>query len=392
MKPLASAFAPTQTRPVMPRLACFILLLGTFCLTASIAWPKPSSSSNSASPRHARHFTVETHPSGWRLLTILTSPPSRFALVPAHAPLPPDLPPDLPLLRPPLNRLVALSATQLPHLIALDHLDALIGFPALRYAYAPEARAAFNSNRLVEVGESTSLNLERLTVLRPDLVLAADASGLEASPARRLAALHLPYLPNADHLEASPLGRAEWIKVTALLLGPLAEAQANTLFNEIESSYLELSARAASAPVRPTVFANAPFGGLWHMPGGQSYAARLFQDAGAHYLWSSLPGSGASPLDFERIFAHARSADFWLNPGPHLSRPALLATDPRFTRFQAWQSHRLYSPTRRLTPDGGNDFWETGSLRPDLVLADLIKIFHPTLAPDHQFVFYRRLE
>jgi len=41
---------------------------------------------------------------------------------------------------------------------------------------------------------------------------------------------------------------------------------------------------------------------------------------------------------------------------------------------------------------GGNDYWETGSLRPDLVLADLIKILHPDLLPEHELVFRRRLE
>ncbi len=37
-----------------------------------------------------------------------------------------------------------------------------------------------------------------------------------------------------------------------------------------------------------------------------------------------------------------------------------------------------------------NDYWETGSARPDLVLADLVEIFHPDLL-DHQLMFHRRL-
>jgi iron complex transport system substrate-binding protein len=31
-------------------------------------------------------------------------------------------------------------------------------------------------------------------------------------------------------------------------------------------------------------------------------------------------------------------------------------------------------------------------MRPDLVLADLVKILHPELVSSHEFVFYRQLE
>ena len=39
-----------------------------------------------------------------------------------------------------------------------------------------------------------------------------------------------------------------------------------------------------------------------------------------------------------------------------------------------------------------NDIYETGNIRPDWVLEDLISIFHPEILPNHTFIFYKPLE
>ena len=43
---------------------------------------------------------------------------------------------------------------------------------------------------------------------------------------------------------------------------------------------------------------------------------------------------------------------------------------------------------RRVTPAGANDYWSRAVSHPDLVLADLVKIFHPSLVPEHEFQWY----
>ena len=39
-----------------------------------------------------------------------------------------------------------------------------------------------------------------------------------------------------------------------------------------------------------------------------------------------------------------------------------------------------------------NDYWESGMTRPDRILKDVIKIFHPDLLPDHQLYYYKKLQ
>ena len=53
---------------------------------------------------------------------------------------------------------------------------------------------------------------------------------------------------------------------------------------------------------------------------------------------------------------------------------------------------QVYNNNARINSAGGNDYWESGTVRPDLVLADLIEVFHPDLLTDHRFVYYRQLK
>jgi len=63
-----------------------------------------------------------------------------------------------------------------------------------------------------------------------------------------------------------------------------------------------------------------------------------------------------------------------------------LAQLPVFARGEVWNNRR------RMTPQGGNDYWESAVVRPDLLLKDLVSIIHPELLPDYKQFYYRRLE
>jgi iron complex transport system substrate-binding protein len=55
------------------------------------------------------------------------------------------------------------------------------------------------------------------------------------------------------------------------------------------------------------------------------------------------------------------------------------------------QRGRVYANDARVNANGGNDYFESGVMNPDVVLADLVKIFHPELVQDHTLTYYRRL-
>jgi iron complex transport system substrate-binding protein len=121
---------------------------------------------------------------------------------------------------------------------------------------------------------------------------------------------------------------------------------------------------------------NVPYGDAWYIPGGDSYMSRLVRDAGGEVM-GSRPGTAASRVvSLEEAYKLSQSADIWLNPGPCRSREDLMAFHHSFRMFGPVEKGLpIYNNTLRVTPEGGNDFWESGSVRPDLILQDLIAIF-----------------
>jgi iron complex transport system substrate-binding protein len=200
----------------------------------------------------------------------------------------------------------------------------------------------------------------------------------------------LPVILNADFLDTTPLGQAEWGKYISLFFNTEAEAEA--AFAGVETRYQELAALAATAEEKPTVFANTPYDGSWFRPGGQSYLAQCFADAGADYLWADDETTGSIFLDFESVFEQAAAAEFWVNAGFFWQTKAdALAEDERFAQFAAFENGQVFTHNKVVTPSGGSAYFETGVTNPDLILADLVKIFHPDLLPDHELYFYRQL-
>jgi len=55
----------------------------------------------------------------------------------------------------------------------------------------------------------------------------------------------------------------------------------------------------------------------------------------------------------------------------------LISTDSRFATFLQVQKKAIFNNNLQVSTGGGNDYWERGVVRPDLILADLVKIFHP---------------
>ena len=66
-------------------------------------------------------------------------------------------------------------------------------------------------------------------------------------------------------------------------------------------------------------------------------------------------------------------------------------SDKKNMLFKAFKTGHIYSNNKRNTKAGGFDFWESGTVRPDEILADLITIFHPELLKEHNLTYYQKL-
>jgi iron complex transport system substrate-binding protein len=372
----------------------------------ALAVAAPEAGAQTPGPRHARGFTLEQVEDA-TLITVGGGPGggrggdtgrgdgaggasrARYLLVPRGAPVP-AVAGDPTIIRTPVRSVVTLSSTYLPALLALDVADRIVGHDRRAWVYSPEIRQRMRSGRIAEVGSGGNLNTERLLALDPDVVLTYDAGTSAENPYPELADLDLTVVTTTEFREGSPLGRSEWILFLAALFD--REEEARSIFAGIEQRYSSLRRRAAATDVQPTVFLNAPWGSTWAMPEGDNYSAAFLADAGADYVFSHRSGSGTLFLDFETVLATAGDAEYWLNPGQWKSLADGLDADRRFRLFAAFRKSRVYNNDARVAPTGGNDYFESGYMRADLVLADLIAIFHPGVLPDHELYYYRRLD
>ncbi|MAS37966.1 MAG: ABC transporter substrate-binding protein [Anaerolineaceae bacterium] len=296
----------------------------------------------------------------------------------------------------PVDSFVALSTTQLPHLKDLGHLDSLVGMDTYGYqsVNTPEAVAMIEAGEVIEVGSGASINVEVMLDLEPDVVMANGFDpSTDAHPVLMDAGVFTAI--NSEWLEPTLLGRAEWIKFTALFFNE--EALASDVYDHIVAEYEAVSELAAAVPddERLTVLWNSfsSYSDSWIIPGQQTWVGELLADAGVNYVLMDEVPEGSQDFSFEAVFDAGFDAPVWIT-NTYLVNTAddLLTQDERYADFVAFQTGNAYNDTARVNAYGGNDFWETGVTNPHLILQDLVSIFYPDLLPDHELMFYRPLE
>lgn len=342
---------------------------------------------------HTSNFAVEYH-NNYKVVTIAlpypgATQPAQYVLVQCGTPVPEGYAAEQ-IVEVPVQTIVTMSTSYLPFLDELGLLDRLVGLDDATYVSNPTVLQMAAEGKLTTIGYGSSVNVEKALELAPDLIMTygSGAPDYDAFPVLQQAGLKV--VINAEWMDASPLGRAEWGKFIALFFNQ--EAAAENLFTAKVQAYNEYAALAAGVTEKPTVFTGTDYQGTWTVPGGQSFGAAFLRDAGAAYLWADDPSAGSLYLSFEAVFEKAQSADFWLNVGFVGTLADLQAMDPRYTDFAAFQNGNVWNYDARISSNGGNDYFESAVAHPELVLADLIKVFHPDLLPDHELVYYRQVK
>ena len=86
------------------------------------------------------------------------------------------------------------------------------------------------------------------------------------------------------------------------------------------------------------------------------------------------------------------TSDIWLNTGATLSKKDILAVDGRLASLLPYQKNKIFNNNARLSVSGGNDYWESGTLQPQIILKDLIAILHPELLPIYKLYYYQQIQ
>ena len=297
----------------------------------------------------------------------------------------PDHLPEGTLVRTPLCKALVYTTTHCNLIHELGAVKSIGGICEIQYIKVPEIVEGCKNGTIVNAGEGTNPDIEKIIDLHPDALL---LSPYENSGGHgQVEKLKVPIIECADYMETSALGSAEWIRFYGLLFHQ--SAKADSIFAIVEKNYNELKALASSQAKKPKVMCELKSGSAWYVPGGRSTTGKLYKDAGGDYLFDSYPNSGAVPLSFETVFDKAQDADVWLmkyNQPSDKTLSGIREDYSPYANFKAFKERNVYGCNT-----GYHTYYEDFPFHPDLVLKDLIKIFHPSLLPEYDLKYFSKL-
>ncbi len=386
------------------RWAYYMLIFTILCYSCKKGAPENTVASNPGNPTnptaqaimvvdHAFGFSFEYHPN-YKILNIHNhfqpkKDTTRYILIRKGESVPEGYD-QRQIIHIPVQKVVLMSTTQIALFDAIDELSSIAALSSTNFLWNKILRQAVAEGKVQEVGRAANLNLEEVINLQPDLVMAVGFPEVQHQTYNLVQEAGIPVIFNSEWQEKSVLGRAEWLKVAAILTAK--EKEANQFFQYAVATYESLKSLTRNIENKPLILNNLPHRGTWYVPGGNSYVAELIRDAGGNYPWPENQDTGSSIVSFEEIYRVGLVADIWMDPGVCQSLEEIEATDNRVTAFEPYQTGRVYMCNKRTHPEKGNDYWERGIVLPHTILADYIHIMHPEILPDHELYFYQKLD
>lgn len=310
---------------------------------------------------YAKGFQVSKNDNYTLLKVNIQNQTKKYLLVNRKEAIPKNISYDF-LIRTPIKSIVSLSSVQVAFLEKLNQLPSIVAVDNKNYI---QNKFVKNNSKITEVGDITTINNELLLSLNADVVMTYPTQGMQES---QLIKQGVPLIINAEYLEETPLGRAEWIKFMAYFYEQ--EEQANQLFKEIETSYNQLKNQHKG--LDKTIFSGKIYQDTWFISGGKSYVAELLQDAGFTYLWEEEPLNGTLPLAIENAFIKAKKADYWFLQVYHPTKytyQILKEEHPLYSKLKAVQQKKII-----LVNTANVDYYGKGVVEPHILLEDLTKI------------------
>lgn len=290
----------------------------------------------------------------------------------------------------PLHKIICMSTTHIAMISALGEESSIAGVSGTNFIYSPDLKRNVDKGMTVDVGYEANLNKELILKISPDLIMIYGIGSESAGYVGRLKELGTRVIINADYLETDPLSRAEWIKLFGALY--CKEKIADSIYKSEVAEYSRLSSFVLqNSKEKPKVLLGLPFKDIWYISPGNSFICKLISDAGGEYLWENTESSVSMPYGIENVYLRGMKADFWLNINSVSSRNEISNIDKRLNDLPCFKKDNLFNNNKRITADGGNDYWESGGLYPHLILKDLAVILHPELFSDHEMTYYKKI-
>ncbi|MFI3263270.1 MAG: ABC transporter substrate-binding protein [Rikenellaceae bacterium] len=329
---------------------------------------------------HGKDFTVLEVLNPWDSTKLL----NKYVLVDRNTKLPDSLPSGK-LVRTPVQNIAAAGTIHCALLKDFNYDQNIVAVCEPEHITIEGVVKGVKEGTVTDLGNAMMPNAELLVMSEAEIMIVSPFQNQNYSWAEKL---NIPLVECAAYLEHEPLGQAEWIKFHSMFYDK--RAVADSIFAATSKNYIELKELTAAVTEKPRVLAEKCYGQTWWVAAGESYAAKLYKDAGANYLWANSTGTGSLALAFESVFDTAHDADIWLIryhiPKEDLTFSLLKSENKLYAEFDAFKNKNIYCCNTART-----DYYEKSTFYPDIILADLVKVLHPSLLDNAKPQYYKQL-
>lgn len=319
---------------------------------------------------YAECFRILRYEGGYSLILIPGS--GNYLVVPEGGSVPEGLDGDVVVLQQPLDRMYLAATAAMALFDAVDAVDhiRLTGTQADGW-YVESAVQALEDGSMLFAGRYSEPDYE--TMLLEDCDLAIESTMIYHTPKVKemIEALGIPVLVDHASYESHPLGRTEWIKVYAALVGKEAEAEA--FFREQTRVIEQLEDFPNTGKTVAFFFVNSDGSVVVRIPG--DYIPQMVELGGGKYLCPALPEdlSGATvSVTMESFYAAAWDADYLIYnssiDATLENLEQLLAKDSLFASFKAVQEGNVWCTGKafyQATDIVGQMIWDIHNMLTD---------------------------
>lgn len=263
---------------------------------------------------YANQFSVTYYEGGYKTLDLADG--SRFLVVPEGGVLPTGLSETVTPLFMPIRNLYLAATASMCLFDALDRLDAIrLSGTKPEGWYIENARKAMEEGRILYAGKYSEPDYEILLAEGCPLAVESMMIGHSAEVKEQLERLGIAVLVDQSSNESHPLGRAEWIKLYAAILGE--EEEAERIFGE-QKRILDAVLTKEATGKSVSFFYISSTGRVIARKSGD-YVSRMIELAGGRYVFEGLgdPSVKTSTvtLEMEAFFEAAKDADVMIYNG-----------------------------------------------------------------------------
>ena len=262
-----------------------------------------------------------------------------FLVVPEGAAVPDDLDGRITVLQQPLNRIYLAATSAMALFSAMDAVDAIrmTGVQASGW-YIDAAIEGLNNGSILFAGKYSAPDYEMLIDQECDLAIESTMIYHTPKVKEMVEDLGIPVLVDRSSYESHPLGRTEWIKLYAALVGKEAEAAA--FFDQQADIIRQLENFENTGKTVAFFYVNSDGSIVIRKP--TDYIPKMIALAGGKYAFEDLVTDQTATsisITMENFYATAVDADVLIYnasiDAPISSIEELVAKDALFADFKA---------------------------------------------------------